>query len=76
MADNSQDGLPQDRIPSVMYDAALLRMSWDAIARAKKLLDQTQPLVDRITGGSLIGARALDRDEGGPPGDVQLTPDE
>ncbi|WP_262271198.1 MULTISPECIES: hypothetical protein [Microvirga] len=80
MAKTPQDRLPQDRpqdrIPSVVYDAALLRMSRDAVERSKKLLADTRPLVARVMGGSVIGARGLNLGEGGRPGDMQLSPDE
>ena len=61
---------PREAMTPATYDARLLRMSWDAVERSKKLLADTRPLVARIAGGSVIGARALYPDEGDPSGDV------
>ena len=61
---------PREAMTPATYDARLLRMSWDAVERSRALLKRTRPLVAHVAGGSVIGARALDPDEGDPSGDV------
>ncbi|MEZ0170937.1 hypothetical protein [Microvirga sp. TS319] len=67
--------VPYQLLTHAAYGARLVHTARETVWRSRRLLEQTEPLVAAIKGGSVIGMRVLNLGEGAPSEDVKQQPD-